>query len=92
VVADEQRGAALTLERRHAVMSDRHRRAVAHDVADLQERDVVEPLGQREDLVAVLVGDAGRGALATVTRAALGSRAPAVPERWRRRTGEATTG
>jgi hypothetical protein len=81
VVADQQCGVAVSLEGGHAVVCDRHRRAVAHGLPDLRERHVLEPFGERQDLVAVLVGDSGQLAVAAVALAAL--RATMTPSRRR---------
>ena len=83
VVADEEGLASTGPERGHPVVGAGHGRAVAHDVADLRERDVLEAGGQGEDLVPVLVGDPRQRAIAGAAGA------PAVTGAGRRGPGRA---
>jgi hypothetical protein len=61
VVPDQQCGVVVPPEGGHAVVRDRHRRPVAHDVPDLRERDVPEAVREGQDLVAVLIGGSASG-------------------------------
>lgn len=63
VVPDEHHRAAAA-EGRHAVEGAWHGRAVGHGLPDAREGDVLEPVGQGEDVVAVLVGDPAQGPVA----------------------------
>jgi hypothetical protein len=95
VVADQAHDVTASVEASHAVVVARHGESGAEGLARLAESHVLEPLGQRENHVAVLVGHRREISIVARTRASAPATSVAFVVRQghvRRECGEGGTG